>query len=234
MSFKGSFRVPQLDYYKRSEIRNLAKVTRGLISYFYYRALQDYIVDVAKRVPVLTGATRMAVLEVLEEVESILSSTASVYGLPAEKIDVSMEPTVRQKTGSAYYPSTPDTTSPYIGSYDFQHYKNIRSREQWRTEALKYTIAKSTSTFTANLDTAWLLSFNFKISAEDEGFDYWEFGEPSDYEPEEAAKLIFIIHFVRNFKMFIQPALNILVGKKGVKMAANAGTQSLFDLGETK
>lgn len=214
MNFTGSFRLLPLDYERNPAIQNLLKVSRAALRYAFYRALQEYVADIAKRIPVLTGATRTATLEVLEEIERRLGKIASDAGLPMSAIEIPVSPTKRQLPGSEMYPISPDSTPPYAKPYSVQHYNNITSRQEWRELASENTTASNLKSFTDTMVMNDGVIFNFTIETEDWGFNYWGEGEPSDYKPEEAAVDAYESTFQQDFQQYVRPLLIALSGEE--------------------
>lgn len=215
MKHSGSFEIPGLGV----GIEGAAVLISNRLNYAYLRALQDYMTDVAKRIPVLTGATRTAALQVLDDIEDKIQES----GLPFEPSDVDLEPTTRQVPGSPSYPATPDTTPPYRGKFSPQHYFDLESRQEWRYEAEMYTDARSIRSFSMASAHNGQMDFDFVIITEDQGFNYWADGEPAKYKPEDTAVYEYENKIGGYVQQYVTPALNIFMPKAG---------QSTFDFGD--
>lgn len=207
MKHSGSFKIPGLGVGTEGAA---ALITKRL-NYAYLRSLQDYLEDMAKRIPVLTGATRTAALQVLEDVEDRLAG----MGLPFEEADVDLSPTRRQVAGSPSYPASPDTTPPYRGSFSPQHYYDLESRQEWRAEAELYTDARSLRSMSLATLHGGQMDFDFTIITDDQGFNYWSEGIPADYKPEEAAAPAFHENTKQYVSEYVVPALAVFMPKTG-------------------
>ncbi len=225
MKMRGSFRLRPLDYRLNKEIKKMSGRIKTALTLAHYGALNGYLAFIAERVPVLTGATRRGVLEVLEELDRLCAETAAKNGTSFHPKVIPVEETRRQVPGSPKNPVSPDTTRPYARPYPIAETDNwVSSRQEWREEVRGLTSAEVTKTFSFN--TAGIFNFAFSVSPQSPAGAYWSHFPMSEYKPEDAAAEFYTEALEMLITGLVDPLLGIFVGESVI---SSTSAQSTFD-----